>query len=97
MLQSFDGAPFPLPFHINQKESPWTILTGCYLTANCHRKLSFVTLLLLDCAVLIHQDWKPTHTDLYMFFNSHYTMKHNLGVIGNLTHRAENVPSKAEG
>ncbi|XP_054861960.1 uncharacterized protein LOC129347772 [Amphiprion ocellaris] len=59
----------------------------------------------LDCVVRIETNGelnievyrKPTHTDQYLLFDSHHPLEHKLGVIRTLKHRAQNIPSEADG
>ena len=44
--------------------------------------------------IQVHQ--KLTHTDQYLFFNSHHPLEHKLGVTRTLHHQAENVPTRTE-
>ena len=39
---------------------------------------------------------KPTHTDQYLVFDSHYPLEHKLSVIRTLFHRAETVVTTPE-
>ena len=40
---------------------------------------------------------KPTHTDRYLDFNSHYLMCHKRSVVSTLLRRAQNIPSTQKG
>ena len=40
---------------------------------------------------------KPTHTDQYLRFESHHPLKHKLGVIKTLQHRAKEIPTTTQG
>ena len=61
------------------------------------------SLAFLDCAVTVQEDGtlnttvrKATHTDQYLFFDSHHPLIHKLGVIRTPFHRADNIPSTEE-
>ncbi len=58
----------------------------------------------LDCDVHIGEDGslhigvyrKATHTDQYLFFDSHHPLEHKPGVLRTLQHRSDNLPTSTQ-
>lgn len=78
---------------------PWSAQKSILKKSKKSKGLSILQLLTYCSCLLyiLYTIQNKLTKDMYIFFNPHYTMKHKPGVIRNLTHRAENVPSKAEG